>query len=88
MMRQTAFIEVNIELIAEKLKKEMKSRFTPATDKAADALIKKMEKQWMAMFQQTRAEQKFRDKLAKIYSEGQNNKYIQYTIIGLVFDYD
>jgi hypothetical protein len=55
MMRQTAFIEVNIELIAEKLKKEMKSRFTPATDKAADALIEKMEKQWMAMFQQTRA---------------------------------
>jgi|1185.fasta_scaffold572286_2 hypothetical protein len=36
---QTAFIKVNIELIAEKLEKEMKSRLTPATDKAADALI-------------------------------------------------
>ena len=40
-------------------------------DKAADALIEKMEKQWMAMFQQTGAEQEFREKLAKIYSEGQ-----------------
>jgi|GEM_PF-1497999 hypothetical protein len=36
---QTTFIKVNIELIAEKLEKEMKSRLTPATDKAADALI-------------------------------------------------
>ena len=87
-MRQTEFIQVNIELIAEKSKKEMKSRFTPATDKAADALIKKMEKQWMAMFQQTRAQEEFHNKLAKIYQEGQNNKYIQYTIIGLVFDCD
>lgn len=37
---QTTFIKVNIELIAEKLEKEMKSRLTPATDKAADALFK------------------------------------------------
>ena len=36
---QTTFIKVNIELIVEKLEKEMKSRLTPATDKAADALI-------------------------------------------------
>jgi hypothetical protein len=41
-----------------------------------------------AMFQQTRAQEEFHNKLAKIYHEGQNNKYIQYTIIGLVFDCD
>ena len=35
------------------------------TDKSADALIEKMEKQWMAMFQQTGAEQEFREKLRK-----------------------
>jgi hypothetical protein len=49
----------------------MDSRWSPATDKAADVLLDKMEKQWMAMFQQTGAEQEFREKLAKIYSEGQ-----------------
>ena len=36
---QTTFIKVNIELIAEKLEKEMKSRLTPATNNAANALI-------------------------------------------------
>jgi hypothetical protein len=41
------------------------------TGSAADALIDKMEKQWMTMFQQTGAELEFREKLAKIYSEGQ-----------------
>jgi hypothetical protein len=71
MMWQKAFFKGNIELMAEKLKKRMESRWGPATDKAADALIEKMEKQWMAMFQQTGAEQEFREKLAKIYSEGQ-----------------
>ena len=69
-MRQTAFIKVNIELIAEKLKKEMKSRFTPATDKAADALIKKMEKQWMAMFQQTGAQERISQQVCKDLSGG------------------
>jgi len=49
----------------------MEARWGAATDKVADALIEKMEKQWMAMFQQTGAEQEFREKLAKIYSEGQ-----------------
>lgn len=37
-----------------------------------------------AMFQQTGAQEEFHNKLAKIYQEGQNTKYIQYTIIGLV----
>jgi hypothetical protein len=71
MMWQKAFFKTNMELMAEKLKKRMAARWGAATDKAADALIEKMEKQWMAMFQQTGAEQEFREKLAKIYSEGQ-----------------
>jgi hypothetical protein len=71
MMWQKAFFKANMELMAEKLKKKMESRWGPATDKAADALIEKMEKQWQAMFQQTGAEEEFRKKLAKIYTEGQ-----------------
>ena len=71
MMWQKAFFKANTELMSEKLKKRMEAKWGPATDKAADALIEKMEKQWMAMFQQTGAEQEFREKLAKIYSEGQ-----------------
>src|SRR5215831_7750113 len=66
-----AFLKANIELMAEKLKKRMEERWGKATDKAADALVEKMEKQWMAMFEKTGAEQEFREKLAKIYSEGQ-----------------
>jgi len=49
----------------------MEARWGQATDKAADALIEKMERQWMAMFQQTGAEKEFREKLAKIYAEEQ-----------------
>ena len=71
MMWQKAFFKANMELMAEKLKKRMEERWGKATDKAADALIEKMEKQWMAMFEKTGAEQEFREKLAKIYSEGQ-----------------
>ena len=71
MMWQKAFFKANMELMSEKLKKRMEAKWGPATDKAADALIEKMEKQWMAMFQQTGAEQEFREKLAKIYTEGQ-----------------
>ena len=71
MMWQKAFFKANMELMAEKLKKRMEAKWGPATDKAADALIEKMEKQWMAMFEKTGAEQEFREKLAKIYTEGQ-----------------
>ena len=60
-----------MELMSEKLKKKMEARWGQATDKAADALVEKMEKQWMAMFQKTGAEKEFREKLAKIYTEGQ-----------------
>ena len=70
-MWQKAFFKANMELMVEKLKKRMESRWGPATDKEHDALIEKMEKQWMAMFQQTGAEEEFRKKLAKIYTEGQ-----------------
>ena len=71
MMWHKAFLKANMELMSEKLKKRMEARWGSATDKAADALIEKMEKQWMAMFEQTGADQEFREKLAKIYSEGQ-----------------
>ena len=59
-----------MELMSEKLKKRMEERWDKATDKAADALIEKMEKQWMAMFEKTGAEKGFRGKLAMIYTEG------------------
>jgi hypothetical protein len=71
MMWQKAFFKANMELMSEKLKKKMEARWGQATDKAADALVEKMEKQWMAMFQKTGAEKEFREKLAKIYTEGQ-----------------
>ncbi len=71
MMWQKAFFKANMELMAEKLKKRMEAKWGQATDKAADALIEKMERQWIAMFQQTGAEQEFREKLAMIYTEGQ-----------------
>ena len=71
MMWQKAFFRANMELMAEKLKKRMEARWGQATDKAADALIEKMERQWMAMFQQTGTEKEFREKLAKIYAEEQ-----------------
>src|SRR5215813_3702649 len=69
MMWQKAFFKANMELMSEKLKKKMEARWGQATDKAADALVEKMEKQWMAMFQKTGAEKEFREKLAKIYTE-------------------
>ena len=50
-----------MELMSEKLKKKMEERWGQATDKAADALIEKMERQWMAMFQKTGAEREFRE---------------------------
>ncbi|HEY7079451.1 MAG TPA: hypothetical protein VH500_07105 [Nitrososphaeraceae archaeon] len=71
MMWHKAFMKANLELMSEKLKKRMEAKWGSISDKAADALIEKMEKQWMAMFQQTGADQEFREKLAKIYSEGQ-----------------
>lgn len=71
MMWHKAFLKANMELMAEKLKKKMEARWGPPTEKAADALIEKMEKQWTAMIQQTGAEQEFREKLARIYTEGE-----------------
>jgi hypothetical protein len=44
---------------------------TPLTDKAADAMIERMGDQWHAIVQQAAAEQTFREKLAKLYSEGE-----------------
>jgi hypothetical protein len=38
------FFKANMELMSEKLKKRMEERWSQATDKAADALIEKMEK--------------------------------------------
>ncbi|HEY7108939.1 MAG TPA: hypothetical protein VH415_05910 [Nitrososphaeraceae archaeon] len=71
MMWHKAFLKANMELMSEKLKKRMEAKWGSVSDKAADALIEKMEKQWMSMFLQTGADQEFREKLAKIYSEGQ-----------------
>ena len=70
MMWHKAFLKANIELMAEKLKKRMEAKWGSVSDKAADALIEKMEKQWMAMFEKTGTEKGFRGKLAMIYTEG------------------
>jgi hypothetical protein len=71
LMWQRAFFKANMEFMAEKLKKKFEAAWGPMADKAADALIEKMGKQWQAMVQQAGADEAFREKLAKIYSEGQ-----------------
>ena len=71
MIWQKAFFKAHLELMAEKLKKKIDAAWGPMTDKAADAMIERMGSQWHAMVQQTMAEQAFREKLTKLYSEGE-----------------
>ena len=66
---QKAFFKAHVELMAEKLKKKIDAAWGPVTDKAADAMIERMGDQWHAIIQQAAAEQTFREKLAKLYSE-------------------
>lgn len=67
---QKAFFKAHLELMEEKLKKKIDAAWGPMTDKAADAMIERMGSQWQAMVQQATAEQIFREKLTKLYSEG------------------
>jgi hypothetical protein len=60
--------------MAEKLKKKIEAAWGPTSDKAADAMIERMQSQWRAMVQQAAAEQTFRDKLTKLYSEGEKKQ--------------
>ena len=59
---------------AEKLKNKIEASWGPTSDKPADAMIERMGSQWGAMIQQAKAEQTFREKLTKLYSEGEKKQ--------------
>ena len=71
---QKAFFKAHLEFMAEKLKKKIDAAWGPMADKAADAMIERMGTQWQAMVQQAMAEQTFREKLTKLYSEGEKKQ--------------
>jgi hypothetical protein len=74
MIWQKAFFKAHLEFMAEKLKKKIEAAWGPTSDKAADAMIERMQSQWRAMVQQAAADQIFRDKLTKLYSEGEKKQ--------------
>jgi hypothetical protein len=74
MIWQKAFFKAHLEFMAEKLKKKIEAAWGPTSDKAADAMIERMGSQWGAMIQQAKAEQTFREKLTKLYSEGEKKQ--------------
>jgi hypothetical protein len=71
---QKAFFKAYLEFMAEKLKKRIEAEWGPMVDKEADAMIERMGSQWHAMVQQAIAEQTFRQKLTKLYSEGEKKQ--------------
>ena len=71
---QKAFFKAHLEFMAEKLKKKIEAAWGPTSDKAADAMIERMGSQWSAMIQQAKAEQTFREKLTKLYSEAEKKQ--------------
>ena len=71
MIWQKAFFKAHLEFMAEKLKRKIEAAWGPMADKAADAMIERMGSQWHAMVQQAVAEKIFREKLTKLYSEGE-----------------
>ncbi len=73
-MWQKAFFTAQMEFMTEKLKERMEAAMGPMADKVADAIFESMGKHWQAMLQQTGAETELREKLAKIFSEGQKKK--------------
>jgi hypothetical protein len=74
MIWQKAFFKAHLEFMAEKLKKKIDAAWGPMIDKAADAMIERMGGQWQAMVQQAIAEQTFREKLTKLYSEAEKKQ--------------
>lgn len=68
-MWRKAFFEAHMQFMTEKLKKRMEAAWGPTADKAADAVLETMGKQWMAMIQQTAAEQELHERMAKIFKE-------------------
>jgi len=73
-MWKQAFFNAMMETHAEKLKKRIEAAWGPMMDKVADAVVEAMGKQWQAMLQQAGADQELREKLARIWSEGQKQK--------------
>ncbi len=66
-----AFLMAHLELMAEKLKKRMEQAWGPMADRAADAVIESMGKQWQSMLQQAGADRELREKLAGLFSEAE-----------------
>jgi hypothetical protein len=64
-----AFYKARLEAMTEKLKKKIEAAWGEFDDKAAEAMMERMESQWQAMFQQTVTEQLFHEKLTKLYTE-------------------
>jgi hypothetical protein len=62
------------EVMIEKLKKRIEAENGPIMDKVADALMESMVKEFEAMKQKSFAKKELHEKLAKIFSEG-NQKH-------------
>jgi hypothetical protein len=58
------------QLMAEKLKKRIEAANGPVMDKVADALMESMSKEFEAMKQKSFAKKELHEKMAKIFSEG------------------
>jgi hypothetical protein len=73
-MWHKAFFKAYMEFMTEKLKERMEATMGPTADKVADAIFEAMSKQWQVKMQQAEAETELREKLARIFSEGQKKK--------------
>ncbi len=68
---QKAFFEAHMEFMVEKLKKRMEAAWGPLADKAADAVVEAMGKKWIAMAQQSMADQELQQKMTDVLREVQ-----------------
>ena len=73
-MWKQAFFSAMMESHKEKIKKKIEMAWGSQMDKAADAVVESMGKQWQSMMQDAGAEKELRDKLARMFSEGQKQK--------------
>lgn len=70
-MWRKAFFAAHMEFMKGKMKERIEATMGPMADKAADAVFEAMGKNWQAMMQQAGAETELREKLARIFCEGQ-----------------
>jgi hypothetical protein len=69
-MWHKASFEAYSELMVEKLKKRIEAENGPVMNKVADALMESMVKEFEAMKQKSFTKKELHEKLAKIFSEG------------------